>query len=131
MDLGAALIETAKGAFNPAKTVQNIARVAKIAQRANKTEKHHVVPKGDRRAAEARENMKANGIDPKTDESNLVEISGDKHDITKRDSYVTSVNERVAGQPDAASIKSECCKIGGELKNSLRDELDERFPPNN
>jgi RHS repeat-associated protein len=131
VDFAEAAIETAKGAFNPAKTVQKVARVAKIAQRATKTEKHHIVPKDDRRAAEARENMKANGINPKTEESNLVDISGDKHDVTKRDSYVTSVNERVAGQPDAASIKSECCKIGEELKNSTREELDKRYPYKN
>lgn len=72
--------------------------------------------------------MKANGIDPKTDESNLVDISGDKHDITKRESHITSVNERVASQPDADSIKAECCKIGEELKNSSYEQLDEKYP---
>jgi hypothetical protein len=54
------------------------------------------VPHRDGRAAEARDNMRANGIDPKTEKINLVPISGDKHDITRRESYVTSTNDRVA-----------------------------------
>ncbi len=71
VDVGSAVKDAATGLVNPAKTLErakDLAKVAKIAQRANKTEKHHIVPKGDKRAAEARENMKANGIDPKTDD---------------------------------------------------------------
>ena len=97
--------------------------------RAAKNENHHIVPKGDRRAADARDNMRAHGIDPKSEKANQVKISGDKHDITKRNSYVTRTNDRVAEKPDADSIRQECCKIGEELTNSTRDELDKQYPP--
>jgi RHS repeat-associated protein len=96
--------------------------------RASKTEVHHVVPHSDRRAAEARDNMRANGINPRTETTNRVVISGDRHDMTKRDSYVQDTNARIANQPDANSIKQECCKIAGNLRNMSVDELNRRYP---
>jgi len=96
--------------------------------RANTTEVHHVVPQTDRRAAEARDNMSANGINPRTDRSNKVVLTGDRHDVTKRDSYVRDTNTRIANQPNGAAIREECCKIADDLKNLPVDKLDKKYP---
>jgi hypothetical protein len=96
--------------------------------RSQVVEEHHIVPKGDKRAVQARTNMTKRGINPRTESTNKVFISGDKHDITKRETYVRDVNNRVSSQPDAASIRAECCRIGQELQNSTTDQLDKRYP---
>jgi hypothetical protein len=96
--------------------------------RASKTEIHHVVPQADKRAAEARDVMQSQGINPKTDPSNKVPLTGDKHDITKRDSYVRDTNQRVAAQPTADAIKAECCRIGENLQKSTLNELNNQYP---
>ena len=72
--------------------------------------------------------MKSHGIDPKTESTNKVPLPGDKHDITLRHSYVTDTNRRIAGLPNAESIKSECCKIGANLYKSSIDELGKQYP---
>ena len=131
VNLGVAAIETGKGMLNPMKTVERVkdlGRLAKAAVRASKSEKHHVVPHKDGRAAAARDQMRANGIEPKTDKSNLVDIPGDKHDVTKRDSYVRDTNDRISAQPDAESIRVECCKIADNLRNASTDELKQQYP---
>jgi hypothetical protein len=109
--------------------IQAARKAEKMADRARKTETHHIVPKHDPRAQGARDNMESNGIDPARDPSNQVELSGDKHDVTKRESYVKDTNQRIESQPDDLSIKSECCKIGQELKNSTLEQLNEKYPP--
>jgi RHS repeat-associated protein len=96
--------------------------------RANTIEVHHVVPQTDRRAAEARDNMRANGINPRTDSSNKVVLTGDRHDVTKRDSYVRDTNTRIANQPNGAAIRQECCKIADDLKSLPVDKLDKKYP---
>lgn len=102
---------------------------AEATGRAAKTEIHHVVPQADKRAAEARDVMKSLGIDPKTEATDKVALPGDKHDITKRDSYVRDTNQRVAAQPNADAVKAECCKIADNLKKSSVDELNKQYPP--
>jgi RHS repeat-associated protein len=96
--------------------------------RASKAERNHVVPHRDKRAAAARDNMRANGINPRTEKTNLVNIPGNKHDITKRDSYVRDTNDRIAAQPDADSIRAECCRIADNLTNSTVEQLDKQYP---
>jgi RHS repeat-associated protein len=125
----AALGADVAGLFIPGATGLGAAvRAEKAAARAGKTERHHVVPHRDRRAREARANMKANDLNPKTEKTNLVDISGDKHDITKRESYVTSTNDRVAAQDGTDAIKNECCKIADELINKTTEELNNIYP---
>ncbi len=98
------------------------------AGRAAKTEIHHVVAQTDKRAAEARDVMKSNGINPKTEATNKVALPGDKHDVTKRDSYLRDTNQRVAAQPNAEAVKAECCKIADNLQKSTVDELKKQYP---
>src|SRR5690606_10126352 len=100
----------------------------RIATRRSRTERHHVVPKAGRRAEAARDNMRANGLNPRTERTNLVDIPADKHDITKRDSYVRDTNDRIAAKPDAESIRAECCKIADNLQNSSVEKLDRQYP---
>jgi RHS repeat-associated protein len=101
---------------------------AEAGGRAGKTEVHHVVPQTDKRAAEARDVMKSQGINPKTESTNKVALPGDKHDITKRDSYVRDTNQRVAAQPTADAVKAECCKIADNLQKSTVNELNKQYP---
>jgi RHS repeat-associated protein len=116
------------GRAAPSPVSSGTGNAAEAAGRALRTENHHVVAQGDKRAAEARQNMQQHGIDPKTESTNKVPIPGDKHDVTKRDSYVQDTNRRVAAQPDAAAIKAECCKIADNLKTSTTDELKKQYP---
>ena len=102
--------------------------VARAVSRADKIEKHHVVPHRDPRAQSAQDHMRAHGIDPRRDSDNIVPIPGDKHDVSKRESYVLSGNDRILAQPDAASIRAECRCIADELKSSTTQELSERYP---
>ena len=93
-----------------------------------KTENHHVVPQSHPKAQDARDNMENNGLDPKTEPTNQTRIGADKHNVTKRDSYVTSVNDRVKVLNSKESIQSECCKIADELQNSTLQDLDKKYP---
>ncbi len=138
IDFAGAAVETAMGAFNPARTAQKVAQLGKAvraaqkaertAARAAKTERHHVVPKGDRRAAAARANMEEKGVSIKG-RNNTTDIPGDKHDITKRDAYVQDVNARVADAPDAGNLQSTIDDVKATINNSTRDELDKLWPP--
>jgi RHS repeat-associated protein len=135
LDLGGLIVDgaatVAPGVPGGAGTAIRAARKAdsiRSSGRAAKIERHHVVPKADGRAQAARDNMRANGINPKTDRSNLVDIPGDKHDITKRESYIRDTNDRIVAQPDANSIRAECCRIGENLRNSSTHDLDKQYP---
>jgi uncharacterized protein RhaS with RHS repeats len=108
--------------------IRAMGHAAEAGGRAAKTEIHHVVPQADKRAAEARDVMNGHGINPKTEPTNKVALPGDKHDITKRDSYVRDTNQRVAAQPNAAAVKAECCKIADNLQKSTVDELKQQYP---
>jgi uncharacterized protein RhaS with RHS repeats len=119
----------AQAVVNAAGTIaRTLAKSAETGGRAAKTEVHHTVPQTDKRAAEARDVMKSHGIDPKTESTNKVPLPGDKHDITKRDSYVRDTNQRVAAQPNADAVKAECCKIADNLQKSTVDELNKQYP---
>lgn len=72
--------------------------------------------------------MTSHGINPKTEPTNKVPLPGDKHDITKRDSYVRDTNQRVAAQPTADAVKAECCKIADNLQKSTVNELNKQYP---
>lgn len=75
--------------------------------------------------------MKAHGLNPKTEPTNKVPLSGDRHDITKRDSYGQDTNDRIANQPDADAIRQECCQIGENLKDSSMEYLNRQSPQRN
>jgi hypothetical protein len=91
-------------------------------------EVHHVVPESAAGARDARVNMRSHGLNPRTEPTNKVAIPSDKHNVTKRDSYVSSANDRVKNLGSADEIKAECCKIAEELKSSTYDELDKQYP---
>jgi len=63
--------------------------------------------------------------------SNTIAVSGDKHDITKRDLYVQDVNARVADAPNAASLQRVIDHLKTTINKSPRDELDNLWPPKN
>lgn len=72
--------------------------------------------------------MIGHGVNLKTEATNKVPIPGDKHDITKRDSYVRDTNQRIAAQPNAAAVRAECCKIADNLQKSTANELKQQYP---
>src|SRR5690606_11988951 len=95
--------------------------------RAEVQERHHVTPQRDSRAQEARDNLKDKGVDVKG-ENNIITISGDKHDVTKRDSYVQDVNSRIAAAKDAAEIQKVTDQMKKTLEESSVEELRELWP---
>ena len=92
-------------------------------------ETHHIVPQGDMRAADARANMEKHGINPKSDKSNQVNISAERHNVTKRDSYLRSANSTVASKSGESSIKNATRKIGKELQSKSLTYLNKKYPP--
>ncbi len=60
--------------------------------------------------------------------NNTVDISGDKHDITKRESYVTDVNDRVTAASGPAEIQGVIDDVKDTLVNRTREELDVLWP---
>jgi uncharacterized protein RhaS with RHS repeats len=138
IDIADAAIETATGAFDPTKTLRKVEKLARIADkaiearqaaRAAKTENHHRVAHTDKRAKPAQDKLKANGIDPKSEPANQGPLPGDKHDVTKRESQINDVNERVTALPDdKALILDELKKIGDELESTDVEELRKKFP---
>jgi hypothetical protein len=72
--------------------------------------------------------MRSHGINPKTDKGNQVKISPAKHNVTKRDAYVRSVNARVAAKSGEKAIRREIGKVGNELKNNSVRDLEKKYP---